>query len=187
MFLSSVSHELRSPLHSIIGFNSVLIEGIDGALNETQLEHLRIVQDSSLHLLSIINDLLDLAKIEAGAVSVDDKPYRPQEVLQRVADPLGIQAVAKKLEFANESRLGDLTINGDGRRVEQVVANLVSNAMKYTFAGSVRIRTEVGNSQLFVHVEDTGIGISEADQQMLFNHFTQLDPERGRLIEGSNT
>jgi PAS domain S-box-containing protein len=185
VFLSSVSHELRSPLHSIIGFNSVLLDGIDGELNATQLEHLRIVQESSQHLLSIINDLLDVSKIEAGAMPIDARSYRPQEVLRRISRTYGIQAAAKQLDFRLEADLGDLTMIGDERRVEQVVGNLVSNAIKYTFAGGVTVRAGVGDRQLFVDVADTGIGISNVDQRKLFRHFTQLDPGRGRLVEGT--
>jgi len=184
-FLSSVSHELRSPLHSIIGFTAVLLEGIGGPLNESQREHLDVVRDSAQHLLSIISDLLDISRIEAGAMAIVQAPYRPDEVLRRVVQRFRIEAETKGLEFRLETDGTRAGATGDERRVEQVVTNLVSNAIKYTAAGGVLVRSRVVGDRLVIDVEDTGRGIPAAEQQRIFARFTQLDPEAGRLAEGT--
>ncbi len=184
-FLSSVSHELRSPLHSIIGFTSVLLEGIGGPLNEAQREHVDVVRDSAQHLLSIINDLLDISRIEAGAMVMVQAPYSPDDVLRRVMQRFRIEADAKGLEFRLETDGSRARATGDERRAEQVITNLVSNAIKYTVAGGVLVRSGVVGDRLVIHVEDTGRGIPAEEQDRIFARFTQLDPEAGRLAEGT--
>jgi signal transduction histidine kinase len=184
-FLSSVSHELRSPLHSIIGFTAVLLEGIGGPLNDAQREHVDVVRDSARHLLGIINDLLDISRIEAGAMAIARAPYRPDEVLRRVLQRFRIEAEAKGLEFRLETDGSRPVATGDELRVEQVITNLVSNAIKYTSRGGVLLRSRVVGDGLMVEVEDTGRGIPAGEQERIFARFTQLDPGAGRLAEGT--
>jgi PAS domain S-box-containing protein len=184
-FLRSVSHELRSPLHSVIGFTAALIEGIGGPLNPAQREQMQIVNDSARHLLAIINDLLDVSRIEAGAVSVEARPYRPADLLRRVMQRFSLQAAEKQLDFRLDCPETGVTAVGDERRVEQVVSNLVSNAIKFTTGGSVTVRLRVEGARLRYEVADTGRGIATEDQSRLFNYFTQLDPRPETLAQGA--
>ncbi len=184
-FLRSVSHELRSPLHSIIGFTAALLEGLGGELNPAQREQMQIVNDSARHLLDIINDLLDVSRIEAGAVAIEARSYRPADLLRRIVQRFSLQAAAKGLEFRLECVAGEIAVVGDERRVEQVVSNLVSNAIKFTERGSVTVRLVAGDERLRFEVADTGKGIATEDQPRLFNYFTQLDPGPHNLTQGT--
>lgn len=184
-FLRSVSHELRSPLHSIIGFTAALLEGLGGELNPAQREQMQIVNDSARHLLDIINDLLDVSRIEAGALIIEARPYRPADVLRRVMQRFSLQAADKRLDFRLEADGGELTVVGDERRVEQVVSNLVSNAIKYTAQGSVTVGLRVEGDRLRFEVADTGKGIAIVDRPRLFNFFSQLDPGPDSLAHGA--
>ncbi len=170
-FLRSVSHELRSPLHSIIGFTAALLEGLGGELNPAQREQMQIVNDSARHLLDIINDLLDVSRIEAGAVAIEARSYRPADLLRRIVQRFSLQAAAKGLEFRLECVAGE--------------SNLVSNAIKFTERGSVTVRLVAGDERLRFEVADTGKGIATEDQPRLFNYFTQLDPGPHNLTQGT--
>jgi PAS domain S-box-containing protein len=185
LFLSSMSHELRSPLHSIIGFTSVLLEGLEGDLTPVQQEHLRVVADASQHLLAIINDLLDVSRIESGAVLLASHPVAVREMLRRVMQRFRLQAESKGLELILEEDVGERVIIGDERRIEQVVSNLVSNGIKYTSQGRVLVRCGSGDSNLRIDVVDTGSGIALRDQSRLFRYFSQVAPASGRLNEGT--
>lgn len=185
-FLSSMSHELRSPLSSIIGFTSVLLEGMDGELSPIQLEHLRVVSEASYHLLAIINDLLDMSKIEAGAVTPEIMPLSVNRLVDRVVHRFSVLAQQKGLLLSLQRPEGDIRIDGDERRIEQILGNLVSNAIKYTSTGTVTVSIGGGETnQLHLVVSDTGPGIAEEDRGLLFKRFSQLPPARGKLIEGT--
>ncbi|MCM2313076.1 MAG: PAS domain S-box protein, partial [Steroidobacteraceae bacterium] len=185
LFLSSMSHELRSPLHSIIGFTSVLLEGLEGELTPVQQEHLRVVSDASHHLLAIINDLLDMSKIEAGAVNLEYKPLPVDRPLGRVMQRFRLQARQKGLQFTLEAPAAAIWIEGDERRIEQIVSNLVSNAIKFTMSGAVVVRYGRVDDRVRIDVEDTGPGIAAEDQGRLFQRFAQLKPSHGGLTEGT--
>jgi PAS domain S-box-containing protein len=185
VFLSSVSHELRSPLHSIMGFTSVLLEGIDGVLNDAQLEHLRIVRDASQNLLGLINDLIDISKLEAGLMSLERRPFAPAPSIRRTADACRAAAEAKGLALTVEIEDPSATVEGDEARFEQVLGKLLSNAVLYTDRGSVTLRCRRDGAHLQVVVADTGRGITEADRPRLFDRFTQFDPGEGRLRQGT--
>lgn len=185
-FLSSLSHELRSPLHSIIGFTSLLLEGVEGDLTPAQLEHLRVVSDASRHLLALINDLLDMSRIEAGAVALEIRKFAVNRSLQRVMERFSLQAREKDLDLRLETPEVDHRIMGDERRIEQIVSNLVANAIKYTVAGAVTVScSHEVDGVLRIDVRDTGPGIALEDQQRLFSRFTQLKPTDGSLAEGT--
>jgi signal transduction histidine kinase len=184
-FLSSMSHELRSPLHSIIGFTSVLLEGLEGELTPVQQEHLRVVSDASHHLLAIINDLLDMSKIEAGAMALEIRSLPLRRSLDQVMQRYRLQAQDKGLGMHLECAEPAIWVEGDERRIEQVLNNLVSNAIKYTAAGSVRVSCSRQNGRARIDVTDTGPGISAADRQRLFKRFSQLKPPHGGLVEGT--
>jgi PAS domain S-box-containing protein len=185
LFLSSMSHELRSPLHSIIGFTSVLLEGLEGDLTPVQQEHLRVVADASQHLLAIINDLLDMSRIEANEVSLDSGTVSVRRLLNKIMQRFRLQAQSKGLELKLVEAAGDLMIVGDERRIEQIVMNLVSNAIKFTDQGRVQVTSRIDARVLRIEVSDTGPGITREDQARLFRYFSQIPPMRGRLNEGT--
>lgn len=185
MFLSSMSHELRSPLHSIIGFTSVLLEGLEGELTPAQQEHLRVVSEASHHLLAIINDLLDMSKIEAGAVAIEVRSLPIRRPVERVIQRFRLQARQRGLELRADGLEPEIWIEGDERRIEQILSNLVSNAIKYTTTGSVAVSCGRQESRVRIDVIDTGPGIAPDDWERLFKRFSQLAPSRGGLTEGT--
>jgi signal transduction histidine kinase len=187
-FLASMSHELRTPLNAIIGFTGTLLMKLPGPLNADQEKQLRTVQTGANHLLALINDLLDLAKIDAGKVALNLISTDCKEVIEEVAASLRPQADAKGLEFT-VTVPQELTVRTDRRALSQIILNLVNNAIKFTERGSVRItaerREENGNRALEISVEDTGIGIRPEDQKRLFGAFTQVDDSANRRYEGT--
>ncbi len=187
-FLANMSHELRTPLNAIIGFTGTLLMKLPGPLNADQEKQLRTVQTGAKHLLALINDLLDLAKIEAGKVEVNLVASDCREVVNEVAASLRPQAEAKGLEFTvSVPRV--LTLRTDRRALSQIVINLANNAIKFTERGSVRIRAERreenGHRALEITVEDTGIGLHPEDQAKLFAAFSQVEAKTGPSLEGT--
>jgi signal transduction histidine kinase len=182
-FLASMSHELRTPLNAIIGFTGTLLMKLPGPLNADQEKQLRTVQTGANHLLSLINDLLDVTKIEAGKVELSLAPVDCKEVIDEVGTSLRPQAEAKGLEFAATVPQG-LTVSTDRRAFSQIIINLTNNAIKFTERGSVRIRAERrehnGSRVLEISVEDTGVGIRPEDQAKLFAAFSQVDAKIGQ-------
>lgn len=185
-FLATMSHELRTPLNSIIGFTDLLLAGIPGPLNEEQEKQLGIVQQSSKHLLSLISDLLDLAKIEAGQLKLDRRSYDLGATLERVAGVFGAEARRRGLEFSLRlPPAGPLEVVGDERRVEQVLNNLLSNALKFIIEGSIEVAVETDERSFTITVADTGIGIRPEDVQRLFRRFSQGDTGLPTSREGT--
>lgn len=185
-FLANMSHELRTPLNAVLGICEAAMEGVYGSLQEAQLNALSIIDESGRHLLQLINDVLDLAKIGAGrlemdiaAISMCDLFESASAVITPIADKQGLQIVFR-LEQA------DLQLTSDGRRLRQILLNLLSNAAKFTPAGG---RIEVGASQVGedvqIWVEDTGIGIPEDLQDLIFEPFRQVDNSLARRFEGT--
>jgi PAS domain S-box-containing protein len=177
-FLASMSHELRTPLNAILGFTGTMLMGLPGPLNDEQRSQLQTVQSSARHLLSIINDLLDLARIEEGKWEGEFNPVACQAVAEEVAASLGPLARDKGLEFAIVAPDEELTVVTDRRALNQILINLVSNAIKFTDEGAVgleiRERTAEGVSAVAFDVIDTGVGIQNEDQAKLFRAFEQL-------------
>ncbi|MDR6840688.1 PAS domain S-box protein [Pseudoxanthomonas sacheonensis] len=188
-FLASMSHELRTPLNAIIGFTGTLLMKLPGPLNTDQEKQLKTVQGSARHLLALINDLLDLAKIEAGKVELRIEPVVCQRVIADVAASLRPQAEAKSLALLMTLPEPDLVLRTDRRALTQIVLNLASNAIKFTDEGSVHLHVRerrAGEQNLIeISVEDTGIGIGEEDQAKLFAAFAQIDSSAGRRQEGT--
>ena len=189
-FLASMSHELRTPLNAVIGFTGTLLMRLPGPLTDDQERQLKIVQSSARHLLSLINDMLDLAKIESGKVEVYFEPVPVKAVVAEVADSLRSLAEEKGLTLATsvaESPDGEVTIETDRRALQQILLNLAGNAIKYTERGSVRIDAvlDEARGRVTFSVSDTGIGIKPEDQARLFQAFEQLDPSSTRRFEGA--
>ena len=188
-FLASMSHELRTPLNAIIGFTGTLLMKLPGPLTADQDKQLKTVQASAKHLLSLINDLLDLAKIESGKVQINLEPVVCQEVVDDVANTLRPLAEAKGLMFEVDEPKEGITVRTDRRALSQIVINLTNNAIKYTEKGRVGIelrqRRENGHILTEINVSDTGVGIQAQDQARLFQAFTQLDSSTTRRHEGT--
>jgi signal transduction histidine kinase len=174
MFLASMSHELRTPLNSIIGFTGILLQGISGALSDEQKKQLTMVKGSGQHLLDLINDLLDVSKIEAGKVEVFVKEFALAAVANEVTAAISPAANKKKLNVVTKLQ-DEIVLLSDRRRIKQVLMNLVSNAVKFTDQGQVTITGKrLDNDQVEFEVTDTGIGMKQEDIQRLFQPFQQV-------------
>ena len=188
-FLAGMSHELRTPLNAIIGFTGTLLMQLPGPLNEEQVKQLRTVQSSGRHLLDLINDLLDIAKIAAGKVDLARDAVDCKALLHEVAATLRPQALAKGLVF--ELHLPPLPVElpTDRRALCQIVLNLTGNAIKFTESGAVNLTlkdaTRDGKSVVEIDIEDSGIGIPPDDLHKLFGAFTRINPARSNAPEGT--
>jgi GAF domain-containing protein len=174
-FLANMSHELRTPLNAILGYTELMTDGAYGEPSEKMLGILRRLEANGRHLLGLINDVLDLSKIEAGQLELELSDYSVQDIAQTVRSTLEPLATDKKLMFKVEVAPQLPPGRGDGRRLTQVLINLVGNAIKFTDTGEVAIKAEANNGSFHVSVRDTGPGISAADQAKLFQEFQQAD------------
>jgi signal transduction histidine kinase len=174
-FLANMSHELRTPLNAILGYTELMADGAYGEPSEKMLGILQRLEANGRHLLGLINDVLDLSKIEAGQLELELSDYSVQDIAQAVRSTLEPLAADKKLTFKVEVAPQLPPGHGDGRRLTQVLINLVGNAIKFTDAGEVAIKAEASNGSFYVSVRDTGPGISAADQAKLFQEFQQAD------------
>jgi signal transduction histidine kinase len=174
-FLANMSHELRTPLNAILGYTELMADGAYGEPSEKMLGILKRLEANGRHLLGLINDVLDLSKIEAGQLVLELSDYCVQDIAQTVRSTLEPLAADKKLGFKVEVAPQLPSGHGDGRRLTQVLINLVGNAIKFTDAGEVAIKAEANNGSFHVSVHDTGPGISAADQAKLFQEFQQAD------------
>lgn len=188
-FLATMSHELRTPLNSIIGFTGLLRQELPGPLNEEQKKQLGMIGDSSRHLLALINDVLDISKIEAGQLETTRERFSVREVLDSVFVSLQPQAQKKDLEFITRVAPDVQEVVSDPRRFRQVVLNLLNNALKFTDRGRVVLEASLEQCdigpRLRVTVEDTGIGIRERDFPRIFQAFSQVDTGLSRAHEGT--
>jgi signal transduction histidine kinase len=173
IFLASMSHELRTPLNSIIGFTGIVLQGFAGELNVKQKKQLEMSYGSSKHLLSLINDLLDISKIETGELKPDIEEFNIAEVGIEIRDSLMPKAEEKELELI--FNISDINIFSDKRRFEQILLNLVNNALKFTEKGKVEVKVLKKDENIEVIVKDTGIGIKKEDFHKLFQPFVQLE------------
>jgi GAF domain-containing protein len=174
-FLANMSHELRTPLNAILGYTELMTDGAYGEPSEKMLGILKRLEANGKHLLGLINDVLDLSKIEAGQLILELSDYCIQDIAQTVRSTLEPLAADKKLGFKVEVAAQMPPGHGDGRRLTQVLINLVGNAIKFTDTGEVAIKAEAHNGSFHVSVRDTGPGISSADQARLFQEFQQAD------------
>jgi protein-histidine pros-kinase len=187
-FLASMSHELRTPLNAILGFAGMLLMKLAGPLNPDQEKQLRTVQSSGKYLLSLINDLLDLAKIESGKVELHLQPVVCQNILAEVAAQLAPLAESKGLQLEVSEPETEVVVRTDRRALTQVVLNLANNAIKFTDKGYVRLDLQRrGEKQSFVEfsVADSGMGIRPEDQARLFEAFVRVEDPAARHREGT--
>ncbi len=190
-FLASMSHELRTPLNAVLGFTGTLLMKIPGPLTPDQEKQLRTIQTSARHLLSLINDLLDLAKIESGKVELHVEPVPCESVLEEVTTALRPLAEAKGLRFLVTVPDSKITMQTDRRALNQILLNLTNNAIKFTDTGTVQIElsqrqsSETQGKLTEISVTDTGKGMKAEEQARLFQAFEQLDTSNARKQEGT--
>ncbi|MEQ8221292.1 MAG: PAS domain S-box protein [Candidatus Eremiobacterota bacterium] len=184
-FLATMSHELRTPLNSIIGFTGILLMGLVGPLNEEQEKQLVMVQDSARHLLELINDVLDISRIEAGQFQLACERFDMKSTIEKSLEKIIPLAEKKRLALTSviDPSVGE--IYGDRRRVEQIIINLLNNAVKFTDCGEVRIESRIEDEWIVTDVIDTGIGIRSEDMDNLFKPFRQIDTGISRQYEGT--
>jgi len=185
-FLANMSHELRTPLNAVIGFSEVLMERMFGEVNEKQADYLKDIHESGKHLLSLINDILDLSKIEAGRMELDlasfHLPTAISNAMTLVRERAQRHGIALGLDV--DARLGDF--NADERKVKQILLNLLSNAVKFTpEGGRVEVSARNCSEKVEIAVRDTGIGIAPEDQSALFEEFKQVGKDAMRKAEGT--
>ena len=175
-FLANMSHELRTPLNAIIGFSQVLRDGLFGEVNAKQQEYLEDILTSGNHLLALINDVLDLSKVEAGQVQLELAPFSLEDALARGVSMVREQATRNGVSVTLHANGGLEVVTGDERRVRQVIFNLLSNAVKFTSAGgSVDVTATQGTGEVRVSVADTGPGIADEDLGRIFEEFQQTE------------
>ncbi len=189
-FLASMSHELRTPLNAIIGFTGTLLMKLPGPLNTEQEKQLRIVQTGARHLLSLINDLLDVAKLGANKATLNLELVDCRAVVEEVVATLSPEAARKTLSFASDLPLTPVLLRTDRRAVSQILINLVGNAIKFTQNGKVHLTLQddllrAGGRTVLVCVSDTGPGIPAEDQARLFEAFSRVESADRRHQEGT--
>jgi signal transduction histidine kinase len=185
-FLANMSHELRTPLNAIIGFSEVLGEKFFGELNDKQNEYVDDILSSGRHLLSLINDILDLSKIEAGRMELEITTFYLPDAIENAILLIRERASRHgiKLDRSIDERLGEFS--GDERKVKQVLVNLLSNAVKFTpEGGQIKVEAGLGDHAVIISVTDTGIGIAKEDQEAIFEEFRQASGSYAHKREGT--
>ncbi|HAF11599.1 MAG TPA: hypothetical protein DCK98_16175 [Chloroflexi bacterium] len=185
-FLANMSHELRTPLNAVIGFSDVLLQKMFGELNERQEEYVRDIREAGRHQLALVNDILDLSKVEAGRMELEPTDFSLPALITDATALLRERASQKgvRLVVATDETLG--SIHADERKIKQVLFNLVMNAIKFTpSGGTITVAGERTSAAVSVSVTDTGIGIAAEDQTRIFEEFRQAGDSAGRAIEGT--
>ena len=185
-FLANMSHELRTPLNAILGFSEVLAERMFGEVNEKQAEYLQDILSSGRHLLSLINDILDLSKVEAGRLELELGRFHLPTALDNVLTLVRGRAMRHGITLTQtvDERLGDIV--ADERKVKQILLNLLSNAVKFTpEGGRVGLSATAADGGLTIAVTDTGVGIAPEDQAAIFEEFRQVGLDDARRQEGT--
>jgi signal transduction histidine kinase len=197
-FLANMSHELRTPLNHIMGFTELILDGTFGELNDAQAEHLRDVYRSSEHLLSLVNEILDMGRIEAGRMEISPAEVRLGPLLEESLSIIRDRALKRRIEVRAQFDRIPATVVADERRLRQILYNLLANAVKFTpEGGHLRLAARVlegageassgrgARSELEISVADSGIGISAEDLEKIFDPFTQVESSLSRRFPGS--
>jgi signal transduction histidine kinase len=186
-FLANMSHELRTPLNSILGFSDVMLEGIDGPLTDFMSNDLRLIQKNGQHLLHLINDVLDMAKIESGRMNLHPEKFKVHEVFDEVTSITSTLASEKNLAlFIEADSDKEIEIFADVTRIRQVMINLVNNSIKFTEKGRVTMRVDrLDEGNVKITVRDTGIGVPETHLETIFQEFSQVDTSTTRKVGGT--
>lgn len=185
-FLANMSHELRTPLNSILGFADVMLEGIDGPLTENMINDLQLIQKNGQHLLNLINDVLDMAKIEAGRMNLSVERFQLMDLLEEVVSLTSSLASERdNALFIEPDADPTIEIVADRTRIRQVLLNLVNNSIKFTEHGKISINVERYGQLVRMTVRDTGIGIPPEKLEDIFKEFTQVDTSTTRKSGGT--
>jgi signal transduction histidine kinase/HAMP domain-containing protein len=184
-FLANMSHELRTPLNAILGYTELIIDNIYGDVPDKIKDVLERVEKNGRHLLNLINDVLDLSKIEAGGLTLSLKDYSMKDVIQTVFTSVEALAAEKNLDLKMEVSEDLKTGKGDEQRIAQVILNLIGNAIKFTEQGTIVVKANVSNESFLISVSDTGPGLSETDQKDIFDEFRQVDSSSTRAKGGT--
>lgn len=183
MFLASMSHELRTPLTSIIGFTRMLLKGWTGEINEEQENQLKIILNSANNLLELINDVIDISKIEGDKLDIKKDRFNLVEEIIQLKEVFSVALEKKGLRFLTDTPESFIIFN-DKQRIIQILGNLISNAIKFTFQGKISTKIHKSNGLVEISVEDTGSGIREKDLKKLFKQFSRII-EPGKFVEGT--
>ena len=186
-FLANMSHEFRTPLNAILGYTNMLLQGVSGELTPAQKRNLTRIDSNGRHLLEVINEILDITRIEAGRMPLHLSDFGIPELLQEVTAELDPIIARSKLAVSTQLGTRVPTVHSDRQKVKQIVLNLLSNALKFTHEGSVTVMAEyaAATSTLAISVKDTGIGIAPADQEKIFEDFQQVDSSPTRAYGGT--
>ncbi|HNO94194.1 MAG TPA: GAF domain-containing protein, partial [Anaerolineales bacterium] len=186
-FLANMSHELRTPLNSILGFADVMLEGLDGPLTSTMDNDLRLIQKNGQHLLHLINDVLDMAKIESGRMSLHADTFNVNNLLEEVTSITSSLASDKNIALYIEPESDrEVEIYADSTRIRQVMINLVNNSIKFTEKGSVALNvSQMDDARVLITVKDNGLGIPTDQLETIFLEFTQVDTTTTRKVGGT--
>jgi PAS domain S-box-containing protein len=185
-FIANMSHELRTPLNSVIGFSQILAEEMFGDLNEKQMKHVSNIQRSGNHLLGLINDILDISKIESGNMKYEPENINLQKSINEVILLMEPMIKTKFMDFKFDMESENFEIYADKKKIEQIMYNLLSNAIKFTpNYGKVLINTTIIDDYIQISVSDTGIGIPLNEQQTIFYPFKQVESSENRTYEGT--
>ena len=186
-FLANMSHELRTPLNSILGFTDVMLEGLDGELTEYMDNDLRLIQKNGQHLLHLINDVLDMAKIESGRMNLNPERFKVHDVFEDVNSITSSLANARSTKLiVDETSDADVAIYADSTRVKQVMINLVNNAIKFTTDGEIIMGvSKMDGARVLISVKDTGLGIPPDHLESIFQEFSQVDTSTTRKVGGT--
>lgn len=183
--LAIVSHELRTSLHAIIGYNDCLLREMDGPINEAQREILKKIEKSSLHLLFLLNDILDLAKCEAKKIKLEIFPQNIVDLVISCIEEMQPLAKQKNLLLSFSSEQPNILIEMDSFRIRQVILNLLNNAIKFTQSGSIEVKIKQTQNKATVSVSDTGVGLTQNELKKIFTPFSQANPSISRKFGGS--
>lgn len=179
-----MSHEFRTPLNAIIGFSDMLLQGSYGDLSEKQRDYLKNISKSGDHLLRLVNDVLDLSKVESGNMDLMYEKFDHRQITYEVASAL--ESVASKKNIKIELKVSKGIIKADSKRFRQIMYNLISNAVKFTEEnGKITVKSSIEGDNLRIEIKDTGIGIAKKDREKVFVQFAQLDSSYTRKQEGT--
>jgi signal transduction histidine kinase len=185
-FLANMSHELRTPLNSILGFADVMLEELDGPLTENMQNDLGLIYKNGQHLLHLINDVLDMAKIESGKMNLNIEKFNLQEIIEEVTSITAPLASEKNLALYIEPDSDhEVEINADKIRLRQVMINLINNSIKFTEKGKIAIHVAREENNVLISVKDTGLGIPVDLLESVFQEFTQVDTSTTRKVGGT--
>lgn len=184
LFIASMSHELRTPLNSIIGFTGIMLMGMTGKITHEQQKQLTMVKKNANHLLELINDIIDVSRIEAGKVDLNIEEFDLSKTLHEVKESFEIAAQEKGLKLSLDASNG-LSVKSDKLRAKQVIMNLVSNALKFTDKGEIEIKAVKNKGRVEVSVRDNGMGIKKGDMEKLFKQFSRIHVDGTPIQEGT--